>query len=84
MANLKSARKDIRRIAKRDLRNRQARSRLGTLRRNLDQAIAGGEDETIGWAIRSYVSGLDRAAKSGVIHRRKADRTKARCARLRK
>ena len=83
MANLKSARKDIRRIAKRQLRNRQVRGRLGTLKRSLDQAIAGGEDETIGRAIRVYVSALDKAAKNGVIHRNKADRVKARCAQIR-
>ncbi|AWT59962.1 MAG: 30S ribosomal protein S20 [Candidatus Moanabacter tarae] len=82
MPTLKAAKKDIRRNAKRQLRNRQARGRLSTLKKNLDQAIAEGENETINKAIRAYVSGLDKAVKNCLIHRNKADRFKARCAQI--
>lgn len=74
MANLKSSKKDIRRIARRTERNTVQDSRLKTLRKKVigDCAEA---DATV------YASALDRAVKSGVIHKNKASREKSKLAR---
>jgi small subunit ribosomal protein S20 len=74
MANLKSSKKDIRRIAKRTERNGAMRSRLKTLRK---KAIGEAPAEDLS----SYASTLDKAVKAGVIHSNKADREKAKIAR---
>ena len=61
-------------------RNRSVKSRLKTLERGylatLDQ---GGQEEAAG-ALRNVTSALDKAAKSGVIHKGRADRKKSRLA----
>ena len=74
MANLKSSKKDIRRIARRTERNTAVRSRLKTLRkRALGEAAP--TDKS------AYASALDKAVKSGVIHRNKADTEKSKLSR---
>lgn len=82
MAILRSSEKDMRRIAKRTARNRQVRSRLKTLRRKLDEAIASGNAEEAKTAAVSYTSALDKAAKRRIIHQNKADRHKSGYARV--
>ncbi len=74
MANLKSSKKDIRRIAARTARNAAVKSRLKTLRKK-----ALGEAPTENKA--EYASALDKAVKAGVIHRNKAAREKSKLAR---
>jgi small subunit ribosomal protein S20 len=74
MANLKSSKKDIRRIARRTERNTVQKSRLKTLRKkSLGDCAAA--DATV------YASALDRAVKTGVIHQNKANREKSKLAR---
>ena len=74
MANLKSSKKDIRRIGRRTERNVATRSRLKTLRKKaLEDAPA--SDKT------AYASALDKAVKSGVVHKNKANREKSKIAR---
>lgn len=73
MANLQSSKKDIRRIARRTERNTVVNSRLKTLRkRALGEASS--EDKA------AYASALDKAVKSGVIHRNKANSEKSKLA----
>jgi small subunit ribosomal protein S20 len=73
MANLKSSKKDIRRIARRTERNTIVSSRLKTLRKKaLGEAPA--EDKA------AYASALDKAVKTGVIHRNKANSEKSKLA----
>ncbi len=79
MANLKSSRKAIRRDARRTERNRRLKSRLKTLRWRLNEAAAGGTGQAK--AAAAYISALDKAAKSGIVHRNKASRHKSACAR---
>jgi small subunit ribosomal protein S20 len=82
MANTKSALKYVRKTESRSLRNRRAKSRLKTLARKVDSAVVSGDAETLASASRNYVSALDKAAKSGLVHRNKVAREKARCASL--
>jgi len=74
MANLKSSKKDIRRIAVRTARNAAVKSRLKTLRKKvIGEAPAASKSE--------YASSLDKAVKAGVIHSNKASREKSKLAR---
>jgi small subunit ribosomal protein S20 len=74
MANLKSSKKDVRRIIRRTERNRAIKSRLKSLRKKL---VAESSDENK----VAYASAVDRACKAGVIHANKADREKSKIAR---
>jgi len=74
MANLKSSKKDIRRIARRSERNTAISSRLKTLRK---KAIGEASDTDKS----AYASALDKAVKSGVIHKNKANREKSKVTR---
>lgn len=73
MANLKSSKKDIRRIEIRSARNRAISSRLKTLRKRV---VAEPNDENKAL----YTSALDRAAKRGVVHPNKVNREKSKMA----
>lgn len=81
MANLKSSKKDIRRIEKRTAANKQARSRLKTLRRRADEAAGADDPAKAKTAVSSLSSALDRAAKNKVVHPNKVARLKSRYAR---
>ena len=70
MANLKSSKKDIRRTARRTERNAATSTRLKTLRK---KAVGESSDEDK----QAYASALDKAVKSGVIHKNKASREKS-------
>lgn len=78
MANIKSAQKSIRKIAKRAAHNRSRRSQLRTLAKNVTKAEEG---EPRRQAAIRYVRYLDRAAKTGLVHRNYADRNKSRVSR---
>ncbi|MCC5807039.1 MAG: 30S ribosomal protein S20 [Opitutales bacterium] len=73
MANLKSSKKDIRRIARRTVRNQGVVSRLKTLRRRV---VADASPE----AKAAYASALDKAVKNGVVHPNKVSREKSKMA----
>lgn len=80
MANTKSAKKDLRRIAKRRVRNTQTRSSLKTYVKKARTAIATGEGATSVEALRLAVKALDKAAQRGIIHKNQAARRKSRIA----
>ncbi|HAV11898.1 MAG TPA: 30S ribosomal protein S20 [Opitutae bacterium] len=82
MANTKSALKYIRKTETRTLRNRQVKSRLKTLAKKVDVATASGNKDEILVATRAFISALDKAAKTGLVHANKIARHKARCAAL--
>tara|TARA_B100001248_G_scaffold220746_1_gene176672 strand:- start:119210 stop:119473 length:264 start_codon:yes stop_codon:yes gene_type:complete len=74
MANIQSSRKDIRRIAKLTEHNRQVRSRLKTLNKNVEKAAQTGDAAEAKAAAQAFVSALDKAAKRDIIHPNKARR----------
>lgn len=82
MANTKSALKYIRKTAGRTLRNRQVKSRLKTLSKKLDTAVTAGDKDAIAAASIDFISALDKAGKTGLVHANKIARHKARCAQL--
>jgi small subunit ribosomal protein S20 len=74
MANTKSAAKRARQTAGRALRNRGVRSRL----RGMQKRATGANAKSDPNQIRALISGIDKAAKRGIIHRNAARRRKAR------
>lgn len=84
MANLKSSQKDTRRTKRRTLRNNAVKSRLKTLGKKVTTLAAKKNSPELQAAAREYVSALDKAIKSGVIHQNKASRHKAQVSKIAK
>jgi small subunit ribosomal protein S20 len=80
MPNTASAERRMRSSARRHLLNRSVKSRLHTLEQNYLDSLGAGPKDASATALRTVSSALDKAAKSGVIHRRTADRKKSRLA----
>ncbi|MDE3083929.1 MAG: 30S ribosomal protein S20 [Verrucomicrobiota bacterium] len=80
MANTKSAIKAARKALRLAVRNRAVKSRLKTLQKQFEQAVAGGNAAAAKASGIALASAMDRAAKSGVVHRNAANHTKSRVA----
>ena len=74
MANIKSAKKRIRVIEKKTMRNKMIRSRVKTAIKKVDQAILGGDKEGAAAALQNAISEINKAATKGVYHRNTASR----------
>lgn len=77
MANTKSAIKAARKTARLTTRNKAVKTRLKTLHKKLEQAVAGGDVSAVKSAGAAYASAMDKATKSGVVHRNAAARAKS-------
>jgi small subunit ribosomal protein S20 len=80
MANTKSAIKAARKAVRLHDRNQSVKTRLKSLHKKLEAAVAAKDAaaaKTVGIA---YVSAMDKAAKSGVVHANAAARAKAHAA----
>ena len=82
MANTKSAIKAARKSARFTLRNQGVKTRLKTLHKKLDAAIKAGEAAATKAAAGEYASAMDKAVKSGVVHKNAASRAKAHAAKF--
>jgi small subunit ribosomal protein S20 len=82
MPNIKSAKKRLRQNAKSQERNQVVRSRVRTARRSFKEAVDAGEVEAATKAYSLYCSFLDKAAKTNVIAKNNATRSKSRAAAL--
>jgi small subunit ribosomal protein S20 len=80
MANTKSAIKAARKATRLTTRNRGVKTNIKTLRKKFDAAIKAGNAETTKAAGTAFVSAMDKAVKSGVVHRNAASRAKAHAA----
>ncbi|MFZ9682214.1 MAG: 30S ribosomal protein S20 [Cephaloticoccus sp.] len=80
MANTKSAIKAQRKTVRQTDRNKATKTRLKTLHKKLLAAVQGGDSAATKAAASSYVSAMDKAVKSGVVHKNAASRAKARAA----
>jgi len=81
MANTKSAIKAARKTVRFTARNKTTKTRLKTLHKKLDGAVKAGDAATAKAAALSYISAMDKAVKSGVVHKNAANRAKAHAAR---
>jgi len=80
MPNTKSAERRMRNSARKRLHNRSIKSRLKSLERAYTDAAKNGKKDDATAAYRKLSSAFDKAAKSGVIHKAKANRKKSRLA----
>ena len=80
MANTASALKRVRQTATRTARNRKIKFNVRTLRKAAFAAIESGDEAAIKEASAKYVSAIDRAGKSGLLHRNTVARIKSRFA----
>ena len=78
MPNTKSAERRVRNSARKSLQNHSVKSRLHNLERKYIELLGAGKKEDAVTAYRALSSTLDKAAKTGVIHRAKANRSKSR------
>ena len=80
MANIASARKAARVIARRTEVNKSRRSLMRTSVRKVEEAIAAGDKTAAVEALKTAAPEIMRAAQKGVIHRNTADRKVSRLA----
>jgi small subunit ribosomal protein S20 len=83
MANIPSQEKRIHRAERERLENRRRTSQVKTWFRRLENAVGSGDAPTADAEHQSLVSRIDRAVKSGALHRNNGARKKARAARIR-
>ena len=82
MANIKSAKKRIKVIAKKTMRNRIIKSRTKTAIKKLLAAVAAGDKTKARQALVAAVSVIDKAASKGVYHKNNASRKKSRLTKI--
>ena len=78
MANIKSSKKSIRKIAKLTMRNKAEKSRIKTASKKLEALKESGDAEAIKAAAKALMSVVDKAGKHGVWHENKVNRIKGR------
>jgi len=77
MANHKSAKKRIRQTLHRNQNNKQLRSRLRTLEKDLHQSIEKKEKDNALKKIKVFNSEMDRSVRKGIHHKNKVSRKKS-------
>ena len=80
MANLKSSKKDVRRIAKKRIANQEVRTSLKTYVKRVRQAMDSGDVETVQVALQRVNRAFDKAVQRGIVHKNQAARRKSRIA----
>jgi len=83
MANIASQEKRIHRAERERLENRRRTSQVKTWFRRLENAVSDGDASRADEELRALVSRIDKAVKSGALHRNNGARKKSRAARIR-
>jgi small subunit ribosomal protein S20 len=83
MANIPSQEKRIHRAERERLENRRRTSQVKTWFRRLESAVSNGDSGRADTEFRTLASRIDKAVKSGALHRNNGARKKARAARIR-
>jgi small subunit ribosomal protein S20 len=83
MANIRSQEKRIHRAERERLENRRRTSQVKTWFRRLESAVRDGDSGRADTELRTLDSRIDKAVKSGALHRNNGARKKARAARIR-
>lgn len=83
MANIASQKKRIQRSERERRENRFRISQVRTWFRRLEQAVATGDAAAAEREYRQLLSKIDKAVKSGALHRNAGARRKSRAARIR-
>lgn len=77
MANTTSALKAARQTERRTLRNKAEKTRLKTLRKQFNAAVSADDKDAIKQSGPALASAMDKASKTGVVHKNAAARTKS-------
>jgi small subunit ribosomal protein S20 len=83
MANIASQEKRIHRAERERLENRRRTSQVKTWFRRLENAVESGDSARADEEFRVLVSRIDKAVKSGALHRNSGARKKSRAAHVR-
>jgi small subunit ribosomal protein S20 len=82
MANIASQKKRILRAERERLENRRHTSAIKTYFRRLERAVAADDGELVASEHRTLTSLIDKAIKTGALHRNNGARKKSRAARI--
>lgn len=74
MANIKSAKKRVKVIETKTLRNKAIKSRVKTAVKKFDAAVAAGDKELAKASLQNAISELDKAASKGIYHKNTVSR----------
>ncbi len=74
MANIKSAKKRIKVIETKTMRNKAIRSKVKTAIKKVDAAVAAGDKDLAQKNLVSAISEIDKATSKGVYHKNTASR----------
>ncbi len=80
MANIKSAKKRIKVIETKTLRNKMIKSKVKTIIKKLEAAIASGDKETAKELLKAATSEMSKACSKGVYHKNTVSRKVSRMA----
>jgi small subunit ribosomal protein S20 len=80
MANTKSAKKMVRKIARRTEVNKSRRSRVRTFVRKVEEAVASGDKKAATTALKAAEPEIMRGVTKGVLHKNTASRKVSRLA----
>jgi small subunit ribosomal protein S20 len=83
VANIASQEKRIHRAERERLENRRRTSQVKTWFRRLESAVESGDAQRADDELRALVSRIDKAVKSGALHRNASARKKSRAAKIR-
>ncbi|MEJ7893516.1 MAG: 30S ribosomal protein S20 [Solirubrobacteraceae bacterium] len=83
MANIHSQKKRILRTERERLENRRYTSAIKTFSRRLETAVAAGDDDAANVEHLQVIKAIDKAVKTGALHRNTGARKKSRAARTR-
>ncbi len=82
MANTKSAIKAARKTERLTARNKTVKTRLKTLHKKFEAAVKADDAAAAKTAGSAYASAMDKATKSGVVHKNAAARAKSHVAKF--
>jgi small subunit ribosomal protein S20 len=82
MANIHSQKKRIQRSVREHNENIRYRSTVKTYFRRLERAVEGGDAEAVQREHRELIRMIDKAVKTGALHRNTGARKKSRAARI--
>lgn len=82
MANIKSAKKRIKVITKKTLRNKMVKSKVKTAMKKVIVAVNAGDKEIACVALKNAISTIDRAYIKGIYHKNAVARKKSSLTRL--
>lgn len=77
MANIKSAKKRIKVIAAKTLKNKMFKTSMKTAIKKYESAITSGDKTSAAEAYKAVIKKIDKAAAKGIIHKNNAARKKS-------